>query len=40
MLESDYRNQDVISILKRFFSDNNIEASHCELYEELEGNLL
>lgn len=40
MLEGDYENQKVIEILKQFFSDNEIDANYCELYEKLEGNLL
>ena len=40
MEEQDYRNQEVIKILKEFFEWNGIAANYCELYELIEGNLL
>jgi len=39
-LEKDYKNQEVLNIIKTFFEDNEIEGNHCELYELLEGYLL
>lgn len=39
-LEQDYRNQEVIKILKQFFEWNEIKADYCKLYEFIEGNLL
>ena len=40
VLEGDYRNQEVIKILRDFEEEQEVEFDYCKLYELLEGHLL